>query len=425
MGEILLSKLDIDVIVQVAVLGPLEAETWTSLVDDADAFGAELQGLNWEHFDGDDVGEAPAAYGFEVLSVQVTAAEGLKQLAYFEYNTATDAGDSMWLRSAVPSLLSRLRQDLLVHVGEYRDAPWGWRSGDLAARASRPSPTPPEDSRRLFEVLGIFEEQRLPLQAGAGGPSAKELGDPRLLLGSAHYFPPNTVGFAPLAVSVFATEESAQFGFLLQAHRLKQSPLLRSAVVHVYKFGDVVATFIWREEDPDLAAQFNTAIDQLSRPQNLGAPDDHWSPRSEPERELAADVLASGVRIDPAVASRMTWPHFATIVTTPSAQERLASWIDDADLRSRVTAISTTRQSLILFSGIAEMHGVTSVALRTEVIDHGSGLAKGAQLEVQASSATEKLFTLVAVDRLPSSPLEVRFEAAGLVRTMPAAPPSP
>ncbi len=101
MGRMVLGKVDIDVIVQLAVLGALEAETWEPLVDDAHAhaFGTELWTLNW----------AAAAYGeedgvmpphtFDPLPVGVTAGEGLKQIAFFVYQSADkDDEASQWVR---------------------------------------------------------------------------------------------------------------------------------------------------------------------------------------------------------------------------------------------------------------------------------------------------------------------------------------
>jgi hypothetical protein len=141
MSRWVIAKLDIDVIVQLAWLGPAEATDWRPLTDDPDALGTALWRLNYEVPAYEDEDPPRPEYHFAPLPITITAIEGLKQCAYYEYQTATD--DEVWEESEVAELLHGLRGQLLDADREYADAPWGWEGKDVADRAGRPAPQMP------------------------------------------------------------------------------------------------------------------------------------------------------------------------------------------------------------------------------------------------------------------------------------------
>jgi len=414
MSRMVLGKVDIDVIVQLAVLGPLEAEAWEPLVDDAhaDAFGTELWTLNWAAAaHGDEEGVMPP-YTFDPLPVGVTAGEGLKQVAFFVYQSADeDDEESPWVQSRIRRRLNDMRHRLLQHVPDYRDAPWGWDTHEIAARSSRAAPVAhAEPSPRLAEVLGLWADVGLPITARYGnGVPPGAFADPRRVLGGGHFFPPNFSGFAPASVVVCADEDAARHVFLLTAETATYDPS-----THVYRFGDVVASMKMAAGDPALAARLAGAIDQLVQPGRLGAPDDHWW-SGTPPADLTAEVVASHVRLDPATAGT----HLAErvlVARTPAQQRALVALLADDDVRAQAAAVSTKSHSLLLLRGVAEVESAINATLREEVFDRGAGPGMGQRLSLYTSGATSGYATLVAVERLPAVPEMVWIEDPGLRR---------
>lgn len=412
MSRMLLGKLDVDVIVQLAVLGPLEAESWDPLVDDADAFGGELWALNWAAAaHGEEDGVVPP-YAFAPLPVGVTAGEGLKQIAFFVYQSADDDDpESSWVQSRIRPRLNDMRRRLLDHVPDYRDAPWGWSAPEVVARSSRGAPAPrSEPSPRLAEVLALWAAVGLPMDARFGGavhPDAFD--DPRRVLGGGAWFPPRTVGFAPVSMAVCADEDAARHAFLLVAERATYD-----ADCHVYRFADVVASMRFDAGPAALTRQLGEAIDKLSRPGRLGAPDQHWW-SGAPRTEVGVEVVASGVRLDPATAGT----HLAervVVARTPAQQRALVALLADDDVRARAAAVSTKVHSLLLLRGVAELESATRATLRQEVVDRGAGPVMGQRLSLYTSGATSAYATLVTVGRLPEVPQMVWIEDPSLRR---------
>ncbi|MEA2972915.1 MAG: hypothetical protein QOG82_1373 [Actinomycetota bacterium] len=413
MSRMLLTKLDVDVLVQLAVLGPLEAELWKPLVDDADAFGRELWTLNWAaaaHLDED--GEMPA-YTFEPLPVGVTAGEGLKQVAFFVYQSADeDDEEGPWMQSRIRARLNRMRHRLLEHVPDYRDAPWGWGSGEVAARSSRAAPTPQaEPSPRLREVLELWAAVGVPIATryGPGIPS-DTFADPRRVLGGGAYLPPKTSGFAPVLIVVCADEDASRHAFLLMAQGAQYAPNS-----HVYRFRDVVARVALGTDDGALSMRLEEAIDQLSQPDRLGEPADHWWSAGPPRADVAAEVVASRVRLNPATAGTHLAEH-VLVARTPAQQRALVAMLADDDVRIRAAAVSTRDHSLLLLRGVAEIESASNATVRDEVFDRGSGPAMGQRLSLYTSGATSGYATLVLVGRLPVAPQMVWIEDPGLRR---------
>jgi hypothetical protein len=263
----------------------------------------------------------------------------------------------------------------------------------------------------LGEVLGQWAAVGVPIATrfGPGVPPAA-FADPRRVLGGGAYFPPNTSGFAPVLVVVCADHEAASHAFLLMAQEATYAPNS-----HVYRFGDVVASVALGPDDGPLATRLKAAIDQLSQPDRLGEPDDHWWSASPPRADVAAEVLASRVRLDPATAGTHLAEH-VLVARTPTQQRVLVAMLADSDVRTRAAAVSTKNHALLLLRGVAEIESASHAIVREEVFDRGSGPAMGHRLSLYTSGATSGYATLVLVGRIPAAPQMVWIEDPGLRR---------
>jgi hypothetical protein len=132
-SSFVLSKLDIDVLMQLAVHGPVGVRSWEPLTDDPDRLGRDIWQQNYEAAASSDEERPPIAeYRFTPLPIGVTVGEGLKQCSCYGYQTFR-AG------AAPPAgpFLERLERRLVCEVTGYDTAPWGWGPGDVAARIGR------------------------------------------------------------------------------------------------------------------------------------------------------------------------------------------------------------------------------------------------------------------------------------------------
>ena len=67
--------------------------------------------------------------------ITITAVEGLKQCAYFIYQSADEEG--LWERDGLGDVLARLKARLISLLAGFDTAPAGWGASELAARAHR------------------------------------------------------------------------------------------------------------------------------------------------------------------------------------------------------------------------------------------------------------------------------------------------
>ena len=162
-----MSKLDIDVLVQVALVGTLDDGSWTPLVADPDAFGDDLWQRNWWVTDGSwfeddidgavangDISARPAPYRFTPLPIGVTRAEAAKAIACYHYQTYVEEDDAESPFPPDPAYTrldetpaGRVLVDLKSRMGEPDmddGSPWGWKPEDVAARSDRPAPVIPD-----------------------------------------------------------------------------------------------------------------------------------------------------------------------------------------------------------------------------------------------------------------------------------------
>lgn len=415
MSAHLLSKLDIDVLVQLAWLGPAGCEDWNPVTDDPRAFGTMLWSRNYERA-GSGAAQPRPAYDFTPLPVTVTAIEGVKQCEYYAYQTATD--DKRWQRGGLGKLLTTLRTQLLYAAPEHKAAPWGWRGSDLSQRADRPAPVPPQAVEASPAVVALFERW-----AGVGLPlidtpvSDEERAatdDPRSILGGGYHRPAGHGGFAPVVVRVYADAGTAKEHFARAAQMHQRQRFIND--VHVYRFGTFVATtaFIPEHESHHIAA-----VDaKISR---LGAPDDHWWSLAPPLRELTGGVLASHVRL--------SWPGpvdaRAVFARTPSEVKVLATMIADDEVKDLLTSVNTRKQTAVLLQGVTEIAFVFSGSIVEEVLDHGLGPQLEHRMLLDTDGASMAVGTLVVVDRLTRTPATATVNDPALHTTMIANKPYP
>lgn len=419
-----LSKLDIDVLVQVAVMGPLESDRWRPLTDDPDGFGSDLQTLNVAALHEPDDAGPPYQYRFEPLPIAITAIEGLKQIAFFIYNSAvTDTDSRLAVRTS--QQLAVLRSELESLLAGYGDAPWGWSAEDISQRGSRPSLAANEEpAPRVAHVFALWEQVGVQLEPIARGVVDRHLSDPRRWLGGGYASADDALGLSPMAMNVYADSATADLAFLIAVRNFKDPRYQHGRFArraHFYRFGDVVAEYVWNDQAIDHVARFADAFDAMSSPDRLGAPDDHWWSGMPPDSAFHAEVFANQVRLDPDLVARSS-SQYATVVRTPKERDLLLSRILDDDLKRRVADVSLRTHSLILFNGIAELDDINAATWHTEILDRVPIPAKGPLLEFHVGAMTERVFTLVITDHLPATPWEVAVERPGLRRTVAGGP---
>jgi hypothetical protein len=176
-----LTKLHIDVLVDLALYGPVDRVSpypWEPVgipdvlgrpAEQANALGTLLWRTNAEaaRYPGDDLDEPE--YVFERVGCPITTVEGFKAISCYTYQTADD--DEFWRRSKVSTFCLRLSTRLGAGVAGFQEAPWIWDVADVDARADRariaavttedPGP-PPADMVRVLEAFAAYEVELVP-----------------------------------------------------------------------------------------------------------------------------------------------------------------------------------------------------------------------------------------------------------------------
>jgi hypothetical protein len=354
-------------------------------------------------------------YRFEPLPVAVTAGEGLRQIAYYVYQSAGEPED--WAKAPLRRLLNRLRHTLLEHVPDYRDAPWGWGSRELEARSARPAPPnlpAAQPPARVVEVLEMFAAVDLRIDTRNVAFSSGVLGDPRLVLCDGTW-PSRYSGFAPAALVICADVGTAEVVFLHMA----RGGQMFGVDSHVYRWGDVVLSTHQQADDVDRNRRIDAGLAQLTQPERLGEPDDQWWNNAAPLAELDAEVVASHVRLDHVTAGTHLAEH-VTIARTPAQQRALVELLADDDVRAQVAAISTTRHSILLLRGVAEISDATSATVTEEIMYRPDHPERAQRLSLHTTGASSGFATVVRVQRLAAVPAMVWIEDPGLRRGIPA-----
>lgn len=404
MSRNLLSKLDIDVLVQLALVGPGDASDWRPLTDDPDRLGSMLWSRNYEMAAHPDVDGPLMDYTFALLPITVTAAEGLRQCECYAYQA--EAEDPDWMGSGVGSFLQRLTNELISALPGVREAPWGWDARAIEERSDRPRPRLASDQDEPPEDPGITAWSER--WAGIGMPLTRAdprldpsvVPDPRDLLAGG-YFRPRGHGDAPVWVTLLATTAAAEAYF---AARVQDRQRMRHLDVHVYRWGTTVAV---TQLSPDREARFIAGVDQ--RVARLGDPDQHWWSLGPPLYELHADVVATQVRLDPATAGTFQDSR-AIYARTPEELDALVAMLGDTALRERVASVDTRKQTVLLMRGVAEIESVESVVIEQEVFDHGLGPKLEHAMYLHTRGATSAIATLLVMDSLTRTPAAAVIE---------------
>lgn len=381
-----MERLDVDALVHVAVRGPIGAVDWRPAVRDADAFGQQLWALNFEAaaYEGED--EPPPLYEFTPIPVGVTAVEGLKQIAFYEYQTKDE--DGRWEASPVPEVLRVVQDGLIGHFPGFDDAPWGWGQPELVARAGREPHEPQPEPLALTALRRQWRDASMPLAHVTVMRPEFQTYDSRIV-GSAAWWPSGASGFAPIGVSLCVGPSEA--ASLFRSHASERITHRLGNDRHVYRFGDVVVVLS--------APTIDGSTEELDRRLRLlGKPDEHWWGGDPPIASPKLEVVAAGVALDPARAGRHHYRD-AFVARTPAELARLAALVGDPAVKAAVKAIDTRKQSVILVRGLSELDGVESAQVHP---DPQGGL----RLVVHAAHASSMSGTVLIIDR-PSSKLGI------------------
>lgn len=413
MSRMVVSKLDVDVLVQLAMLGPAEATDWRQLTEDPDGLGQALWSANYDAAAYPENGTVPS-YTFEPLPITVSAIEGVKQCGFYRYQVGDE--DIEGWESGAGVVLLELEQELTSRLPGWEDAPWGWSGGDLSTRMDRREPLADaaarEDERvttwRATWAAAGLELTVYPLTEAM----INRFSDPRDLLAQGFWTPRGFMG-SPVEVDLCATVESAQGLFL---DRLREVQQQRDADIHLYRFGTTVAcTTVW----PQQQAALLPTIDDLTA--RVGVPDQHWWSQAPPLRELDAEILAKGVRLVPRLAGESY--ERAIYARTPTELETLVSMLRDDDVREQVAAVDTRQQTVLMLRGVVDIHAVTSVRLEQEVGSSFGSRTLGHAMYLETEGATLSIATVVVTDRLTETPHRVRLLDPLVKRSMDAEAP--
>ncbi len=406
------SKLDIDVLVDLAMNGPLGATHWVPLADDADALGSRLRRQNLIAVNVHDHGEPgiveDTGYVFAALPFAVTAEEGLKHCSYYRYQTADD--EERWATSFARSFIERLVSGLLNHIASKDDdAPWGWGDADIQQRLtvrplrSQDSPPDPEIAAAHSRLLatGIpFQSggHRYPVGASPANPRVR--GNVDDVIAQWVAWGPEQ-GEAPAAAFLMRSEDAARtvFAELCAQRHLRGSMLwVKSHEVVFFRVGRLVMGIehSWpgtpsAEWAQRLRADFFDA-------------DEEWSQYEEVEEVTGTEVVA--VRLEVAPVGRSG--RGAVVARTEKSLQRLCSFIQDSELRNQIAATDLSRHSVILATGLPAVTNVSEATLKTY---RRSDSKRPTDIDLVYPSADNNhvVGTVLITDRLPATPARINI----------------
>lgn len=397
----LVGKLDIDVLVQLALHGPMEARDWVAQVQDPDAFGRALWELNFEAtaYDDDDEPLPPCVY--EPLPVAVTVVEALVAVAHYGYQTFDEES---FLQRPVALRLNALRRllekELLLHPPGWHDAPWRWDAAAVVQRRDRPAPGANEvhEDPAATALLRRLRDGGLPLKLEPAlvVPGAEHIEDPRDVLGVWQGRPGQVSGFLGVTTYVCRTPEAASRLFKQVRAAREQDPwpmeglvLRAGTLVHYAGVGRNEYTGPVYDQTVELLAAEGL--------------DERWSILAPSEQDVRVVRAVHEVPV-----RRFRGDETPQTARTAAGRAALAAQILDEQAAATVTDLEGDSTVLLL-------HGLPCVQLmsgtQTEVID-GTGLA--ARLQFDATGHEYALATVVVLDGVSLPVTEVRLHAADL-----------
>ncbi len=358
-SNIFVSKLDIDVLVHLALGGPSEAGSgeWHALVDEPDSFGARLWAENHGVAGYDE--PPPPVYRFAPLPFDPTAAEGVKQIQFYRYQSTSEAGMPL----EIERWLVELEQNLIDRIPQVAEAPWGFTASDVNARRDRPA------SRLLAEALAEdprIEELRVRLDA-AGLPIALSAPDLNVramfgvaaseVLAHGHWYPPGTSGFAPVNAVLCDSALAAERVYLDRCN------YGRGSVRHdrrFYRFNCLVITTSFALPSPgdvNQARDQDRIADVARRIALLGTPDEFFDSQAPPIQEVTAEILATKAPVA-AHEDRMNHGRRVVLARTANEIEKAAAYLNDPAVAAEIRATSSRKHSILILWGVDDVASV-------------------------------------------------------------------
>jgi hypothetical protein len=364
-SNIYVSKLDIDVLVHLALGGPAEAGShpWIPLTAVPDSLGAQLWRSN--HAVAGDGEPEPPEYRFVPLPFDPTAAEGVRQVHFYRYQTDSESGMP---KEAVTLL--RVLEERLVHlIPEVAGAPWGFGPEDLSARVGRPPSrltVAPVEDHRIVELRERLDAAGLPLEVQAinAMSSATTFGvDTREIVARGHWFPPGTGGFSPVNAVLC---DSIQVARRVYLDRCRDSPRSPSHDRRYFRFGALVmwTSFMLPSEDPSssLPDQRGLAVDVAARVARLGKPDEDFATLAPPLQTVKPELLATRVRVS-RDADRRDPGRRTVVARTAREIEQASALIEDSAVAAEVAATSSRKHSILILWGADDLESVEELEL--------------------------------------------------------------
>lgn len=392
MARNIVTKLEVDLLVQAAVYGPMGAASWWSpLTKDPDALGEQL--LSYGRRSSRREGES--GYRFTPLPIGLTPVEVIKACQHYRYK-----------RTRVPAIINRLVDHMAVHLDGWSEAPWGWSVDHVEARRDRPAPgsdSPAPPPRALTDVAERLE--------AAGWEADKIVEAVSSIIGTkaAYWAPEGLLG----ALSAFH-----------EVLRADQRLLSRCYVVVSRNAEDAKRSFAWAigaTRSAEVRRVDNLVVVSSHAPtgsgivpetaealDRLGPVDDLWSEYEPP--------VVSGVGEKVAEHTPMALPSTLVITTKPEL-ERLLSTLHDPGVIDKLRRIDLREQSVLVAPDleIGELQRVELV--RGAVQDGPARMTEDLVLVHEPSDAwPTKIGTIVAIPRMRRRPFYVKVATTEMDR---------
>ena len=420
MSEHRVPDLDLDVLITLALYGPVEATSWEPLpwarYDDdglqngtrwarpehADDIGRMLRRANVRNLPREP-GEPLESdeYTFTLLPCEVTAVEGLKTIGHYGYNTGE------MLRDEAARFCDALTSALHRWLPGYDAAPWYWEARDVDARPERVATPERQASDReqvAYPFLLLLYEQgwRFGRQdVGDELPTWIDDGGFRTLPWSSYTWEASDYDRGLARVRACASDEAAREAFRA-AWAVHQRVDLRDrwlppASLVVWRFGSVVVELRRYER----SAGGTDELDGFAP-----AADERWSPDEPPLATPEVEVLAT----------RQAAPlgHSGSnvrIVSTTSGLAGLLALVDDAT-RAVLEQVDLSTHALVVLHGVSDLDGVSAARLLR--LASPDGAEERSELELHGDGLRESSFAVLRIDRLPApAPHEVVLRLPG------------
>jgi hypothetical protein len=436
----LVSKIDIDILVSLALYGPVEAtEPWWPFHEKHGPTGTEppvevstaLGGMLWRAnadraLDPQEDDPLPE-YTFERVRFPVTAVEGLKLVGCFGYQTAGDG----WPGSEPARFCQWLQGMLIPLLPGYAEAPWGWQASDVDVRLDQlraagvstgldePAPVPPDASR----VLQVLRANRVEVEPAIGDdeeipPSvARDFqAEPSRQIG--HWLSGNYLNRRQVQVRLFADEAAAHAGYL--ARRALQEQVREwpfdQWLCRVQRHGRLVIELARPAAErarPVISdMHLTTRAEQETAFAQLGEPDQAWSTDNLPilAEGDGGRVLATCVALPPGYGSAGV-----DVGADDTGLHRIAALVDDEDARQQILAVDVDRQYVLMIVGVCRVDGVTST--RMVELASPAGQAPRYRWEMTIDGLRRTPAVVIAVDKPPQWPTEAVVHHPGAGRT--------